>query len=61
MDAFHVVKWANEAVDKVRRKVWNERRVAGDKKSADVVQGSRYAVLNNPEDLTPKQQLALPA
>jgi transposase len=61
MDVFHVVKWATDAVDKVRRKVWNERRAAGDSKGADVVKGTRYAVLKNPEDLNEKQRLALSA
>ena len=28
-DAFHVVSWATEALDEVRREVWNEARTAG--------------------------------
>lgn len=59
MDPFHVVKWATDAVDKVRRKTWNETRVAGDRKGADVIKGTRYAVLKNPENLNDKQRTAL--
>lgn len=59
MDAFHVVKWATDAVDKIRRQVWNTTRRAGDSKLADVIKGTRYAVLKNPEDLNEKQRVAL--
>ena len=59
MDPFHVVKWATDAVDEVRRRAWNAVRATGDGKAADVVKGTRYAVLKNPENLNDKQRLAL--
>jgi transposase len=59
MDPFHVVKWANDAVDKVRRQAWNAVRATGDQKAAVVIKDMRYAVLKNPEDLNDKQRLAL--
>jgi transposase len=59
MDPFHVVKWATDAVDKVRRRAWNQIRSNGSRRTAAVVKGSRYAVLKNPEDLNEKQRLAL--
>ncbi len=59
MDPFHVVKWATDAVDKVRRRVWNEARRSGLRRDAVAVKGTRYAVLKNPEDLTEHQRIAL--
>ena len=57
MDAFHVVAWATDALDEVRREVWNTaRRTAGGKALADQLKGCRYVLWKNPEDLTGGQR-----
>jgi transposase len=62
-DPFHVVSWATEALDEVRRDVWNRAR-AGQPASGRVrkygrasgdardLKNARYALWKNPEDLT---------
>lgn len=59
MDGFHVVKWATDALDEVRREVWNEARKGGVKAHADDLKGARYALWKNPEDLTERQEAKL--
>ena len=70
-DAFYVVKWATEALDEVRRGVWNTARaVAGTgrgrgrpradapPRGSDLARGlknSRYALWKNPQNLTVRQ------
>ena len=57
MDAYHVVAWATDALDEVRRQVWNHaRREAGDQVLADRLKGCRYALWKNPENLTGRQR-----
>jgi transposase len=58
-DGFHVVQWATDALDHVRREVWNHARRAGMKEHAQELKGSRYALWKNPEDLTERQQAKL--
>lgn len=58
-DPFHVVKWATDALDQVRREVWNAARKAGHKGLARQLKGARFALWKNPEDLTERQQLRL--
>jgi transposase len=55
IDAFHVVKWATEALDEVRRQVWNDARRSGQKALAKELKGARFALWKNPEDLTARQ------
>ena len=67
-DPFHVVKWATEALDQVRRQTWNAlRRQPGgsgrDRRgrlaSSGPAQGlkrARWALWKNPENLTGRQQ-----
>jgi transposase len=66
-DAFHVVKWATEALDEVRRQAWNEARRAGQTKGhgygvrvatgdARRFKGARYALWKNPDNLTDRQR-----
>lgn len=55
-DSFHVVQWATEALDEVRREVWNEARRAGMTGHAKELKGCRFALWRNPEDLTARQQ-----
>lgn len=60
MDAFHVIQWATDALDEVRREVWNHaRRTDGDKAFADELKGCRYALWKNPEHLTTRQKAKL--
>jgi transposase len=57
MDAFHVVAWATDALDEVRREVWNTaRRDQGDQALAQRLKGCRYALWKNPERLTGRQR-----
>ena len=53
LDPFHVVQWATNALDKVRREIWNEVRRSGQRAAATELKGSRWALLRNPEHLTP--------
>lgn len=56
VDPFHVVKWATEALDEVRRQVWNDARRGGQRAHAKEIRGCRFALWKNPEDLTERQQ-----
>jgi transposase len=73
-DPFHVIGWATEALDEVRRTAWNDaRRAAGNdtrttaggrrinlsRSNAKKFKGSRYALWKNPEDLTENQHAKL--
>lgn len=58
-DGFHVVKWATDALDSVRRQVWNEARRQGMTDLARDLKGARYALWKNPENLTARQQAKL--
>lgn len=51
MDPFHVVSWASDALDKVRRQVWNAARRQGQKGVASEIKGARFALWKNPEHL----------
>ena len=60
IDPFHVVKWANEALDKTRREMWRElQRRKGRGEFASVIKGSRWALCKNPENLTDDQRAKL--
>jgi transposase len=56
LDPFHVVKWATDALDQVRREVWNAARKGGDAAGAQELKGARFALWKNPEDLTRRQR-----
>jgi len=65
-DPFHVVKWATEALDEVRRQAWNQARGAVQQRRAGRATGhakalkhARYALWKNPENLTTRQQAKL--
>jgi len=69
-DPFHVVKWATEALDGVRREAWNNakgrRRTPaqiqareGGTGHAAALKSSRFALWKNPENLTTRQQAKL--
>lgn len=66
-DAFHVVKWASEALDEVRRRAWSDARSAGQTRpkgrgvrlstgDARQFKNIRYALWKNPENLTHRQR-----
>lgn len=59
LDPFHVVKWAGDALDEVRRDVWNTARQAGHTTEARALKDSRWALWKNPDDLTTNQQAKL--
>jgi len=55
LDSYHVVAWANKALEKVRRRLAAELRAAGTAELAD----TRWAVIKNPSDLTTGQRTAI--
>jgi transposase len=59
LDPFHVVKWAGDALDTVRRQVWNTARRTGMKAVAAQLKDCRYALWKKPEDLTERQRAKL--
>jgi len=59
VDPFHVVMLATEALDDVRREVWNEARRHGNLELARELKGARFAVWKNPENLTDRQAAKL--
>ena len=61
VDPFHVVMLATEALDEVRREVWNEARRQGNLELARELKGARFAVWKNPENLTDRQAAKLAA
>jgi len=56
-DRFHVVQHLNRAVDEVRRSM--VRRLAGPQKA--LIKGTRFVLLKNPWNQTPRQKQALSA
>jgi transposase len=65
-DPFHVVRWATDALDEVRRQAWNEARGAVAQRRAGRASGhakalkhARFALWKNPENLTSRQQAKL--
>jgi transposase len=61
LDPFHVVALATDALDEIRREVWNQARQAGHKALAKELKGARFALWKNPENLTARQQDKLSA
>jgi len=59
VDPFHVVMLATDALDEVRREVWNEARKNGEIAAAKDLKGARYALWKNPENLTNRQAAKL--
>lgn len=60
-DPFHVVQVATNALDSVRRQVWQSARRYRDKSLAKKYKGARWALLKNPADLTDTQAETLKA
>lgn len=61
MDTFNVVQRVTDALDEVRREVWNDAPRAGMTGLAQVLKGAGYALWRHPEDLTDNQQAKLAA
>ena len=59
LDPFHVVMLATDALDEIRREVWNEARRTGQLAVARDLKGARFALWKNPENLTARQQSKL--
>jgi len=58
-DPFHIVAWAGDALDQVRRDTWNAARQGGMSVHARDLKGARYALWKSPENLTDRQQAKL--
>jgi transposase len=56
LDPFHVVMLATDALDEIRREVWNDARRSGEIAVARDLKGARFALWKNPENLTARQQ-----
>ena len=54
LDPFHIVAWATDALDVVRREVWNTARRSGAGGHAMDLKGARYALWKNPEAASPR-------
>jgi len=59
VDPFHVVALATDALDEIRREVWNAARKAGEVAVAKDLKGARFALWKNPENLTGRQKTKL--
>ena len=59
LDPFHVVRWATDASDEVRRQTWNAARRSGQPALARELKGARFALWKNPEHLTVRQRSKL--
>lgn len=56
LDTFHVIKWATDALDEVRRVEWNRLRDSGAKHAAKEFKGLRFLLRRNWENLTMRQR-----
>jgi len=56
LDPFHLVQWANDALDEVRRGEWNALRDKGESKAAKEFKGLRWLLLRNWENLRGDQR-----
>lgn len=60
LDAFHIVKWANEKLDELRTRTARELRAAGkDDQAATLGKGGLWALRKKPTNLTGGQKTAL--
>jgi transposase len=58
-DPFHVVQAGTQALEKVRRQVWQDLRTLPDKDAARRFKGARWVLLKNPGDLNDDQSATL--
>jgi transposase len=59
VDPFHVIKLSTDALDEIRREVWNQARHDGHTEAAKEIKGSRFALWMNPDKLTERHQAKL--
>jgi transposase len=59
LDPFHVVAWAGDALDQIRRQIWNTVRKQGHAARASTLKRARWALWKNPENLTDRQRAKL--
>jgi transposase len=59
LDTFHIVSWAIDALDEVRREEWNQLRAAGAADAAKEFKGLRFLLRRNWENLTMRQRETL--
>jgi transposase len=59
VDPFHVIQLATDALDEIRREVWNEARKAGHKQTAKDLKGALFTLRKNPHNLTDRQKIKL--
>ena len=59
VDPFHVIALATDALDEIRREVWNQARRAGHKQAAKELKGARFVLWKNPGKLTERQKIKL--
>jgi transposase len=59
LDAFHVVKWAGEKLDELRRRLAGELRAAGKADEAASLGQGMWALRKNPAGLSPGQRQSL--
>ena len=61
LDTFHVISWATDALDEVRRGEWNRLRRSGGAAAAKTLKGLRFLLLRNWENLTSAQRATIRA
>jgi len=61
LDTFHVISWATDALDEVRRGEWNQLRRHGGAAAAKSLKGLRFLLLRNWEHLTGAQRATIRA
>ena len=59
VDPFHVIALATDALDEIRREVWNQARRAGHKQAAKELKGARFVLWKNAHRLTERQRIKL--
>jgi hypothetical protein len=61
LDAFHAVGWVTDALDEVRRQVWNQLRGGKGQSTPEskAFKGARWALWKNPDRLNERQQATL--
>jgi transposase len=61
LDAFHAVGWITDALDEVRRAVWNDLRGGKGQTTEEskALKGARWALWKNPDRLSDAQQATL--
>jgi transposase len=61
LDAFHAVGWITDALDEVRRTVWNQLRGGrgGSTEESKALKGARWALWKNPKRLNDEQKATL--